>query len=130
MGKYDDGSAGGEMLDIGFQPCQLLLAKPSHAASLQVNHVDQSDEMDSLNVKALPARALCVLAVALAKRLSVVFEHVMLSGNEKDVLRTCCLQDLVDLVELLRPRQMTDVAGVQYELGSQRQRVDLVHRGL
>ncbi len=130
MREHNHWRAFGKMLNVFFQPFQLFRAKRSQISCFQVHHVDQPDEMHSLHVKAVPAVALCVFRVALPILFAVIFEHIMLARNKERVLGASRLEDLVDVVKLLRFRQVADVSGVEHELGSNRQRVDLVHGGL
>ena len=119
-----------KMLHVFLQPLQLFVAEAAQAAGFQVHHVHQPDEVHAVLVEAVPAGALRALAVALAILLAVVVQHVVLAGHEEDVLGAGGLQHLVDGVELSRLREMADVAGVQHERRSDRQRIDLVDRGL
>ncbi len=46
--------AGSEILNVGLQPLKLLVAELAQPAGLKVQDVDQSNEVDSVFVKAVP----------------------------------------------------------------------------
>src|SRR5262249_55577418 len=106
------------------QPLQLLAAEVAEAAGLQVDDVDQPDEVRSLVVEAVPAGAPGPLAVAGAVLPAVVAEDVVLAGDVEDLLHARALEHLVAGVELLRFRQVRDVAGVDQEVGRRLEGVD------
>src|SRR5579859_3844685 len=117
------------MLDIVFKPFELVIAECAETAGLEVHHVDQADEVDSVLVEAVPARAFGVLGVALAEHFSVIVENVVLSWHKENLL-VGSLQNLVHGIELFGIGKMADVTGVQNELRRIGQGVDLVHGGL
>src|SRR4051812_1120281 len=79
-------------------------------------------------VEAVPAAAIRALAVALQIGRAVVGGDVVLAGNVEDAVRPKPSENLRGRVELLRLRELGDVAGVQNERGALRQRVDLRDR--
>src|SRR5262249_3013129 len=104
-----------------------IVAGCESPAGLEVDHVDEADEVHAVLVEAVPAGALRVLAVTLAVELDllvddVVFARHVMHGEARGA------DDLVGVVELLRLRQMRDVAGVDHEGGPDRQRLHLGHR--
>src|ERR1700690_3477737 len=85
--------------------------------------------MDTLLIEAVPASAFAALAVSFKILLSVVHCNIVLAGNIEDLfLGTCeyCLR----AVEFSRLCGMTDVTGVDDELGRMRKSVDLIDRSL
>ena len=71
--------------------------------------------MDAFLIKAVPARALGALAKPVAILLSVIIQDVMLPRHIKYLPRFAAFQNLVQRVELLRLREMSQVARVQHE---------------
>src|SRR6202166_3600831 len=65
VSEDDDRRGGGKALHIIGEPGQLLRPELAHAAGLEVHHVVETDEMDTVLVEGIPACALGVLAVAL-----------------------------------------------------------------
>src|ERR1700691_1426314 len=100
------------MSNVVFQPLQLFRSERTHASSFQIHHVDKSNEVHALLVKAVPASPFCILAVTFEVLLAVIFEHVVLTGNEKHIIGGRGFKNLVDGVELLRSGEMADVASV------------------
>src|SRR5208283_1255129 len=86
--------------------------------------------MNALMIEAVPARPLASLAEAFEILLPVVGGHVVLSGNIKNLLWPGTLEHLGNGVELARFRKMAEVAGVNDQIGLNRQGVDLVNGGL
>ncbi len=54
----------------------------------------------------------------------------MLTGHKEHIFRTRRFQNLIHGVELLRAGKMRDVSRMKHELGSHRQRINLVDRRL
>src|SRR5689334_6095341 len=129
MGKHNDGSAGFQMLDIAFEPLQLLVPQRAEAAGLEIDHIHQADKMHTVLVETVPALALEVFPVAFSEHGSVIIQDVVFSGYEKDFL-VSGLEDLVNVVKLFGLGEMTDVAGVQNELRRVGKGIYLVHGGL
>src|SRR5581483_8818790 len=108
--------------DVGFQPLELLGAKIAKTAGFQVDDIDQADEMHAVGVEAVPAGALGALAVAFLVEFLVRIEEIVFAGHVMHIeLRL--RDDPVGVVELLRRRQVADVAGVDHERRLGRQRV-------
>src|SRR6478736_3893953 len=64
MSEDDDRRGGGKALHIIGEPGELLRPKLAHAASLEVHHIVETDEMDTVLVERIPACALGVLVEA------------------------------------------------------------------
>src|SRR5262249_32854398 len=124
VGKHHDRHAFGEMLYIALHPLQLLLPQVAKPAGLEVHYVHQPAEVDALVIKAIPARSLVAVAVALKILFPVVADHLVLSRDVENVLRAGALQDLLGIVEFFRLGEMADVAGVQDEARLSRQSID------
>src|SRR5437868_5727106 len=77
-----DWCAGFEVLNVIFQPFELLVTEGSQSASFEVHYVDQADEVNSLLVEAVPAGAFRTFAISFQELLSIVFEDVMLTWHE------------------------------------------------
>ena len=58
MREDDDRRAVGLVLQISLEPGKLLGAKIAETATLEVDDVDETDEVDAMIVEAVPARAL------------------------------------------------------------------------
>jgi len=100
VGEHDDGRAVLEVLHVGFEPLELLLAKRAEAASFQVGDVDKSDEVDAFLLEAIPARSFAGFAEALQILLALVADEIVLAGDVKDVGGLRRLDELFDVVEL------------------------------
>ena len=110
--EHHDGSAVFQMLYIIFEPLQLFVAQRSQSTRLKVHDVHQPNEMHAFLVEAVPARALAAFGEAVQEVFSVVVQDVMFAGDIENVLRLGSFQNLLDGIEFLRFRKMTDVAGV------------------
>ena len=127
VGEHHDRRRGRLALEVVGEPGDLLVTQRAEAAGLQVDHVDEADEVHAVLVEAVPAGALGVLAVALAVELDLFVDDVVLARHVVHV-EAGGLDDAVGVVELLRLRQVGDVAGVDHELGLGRQRLHLGDR--
>ena len=58
MREYDYRRARTETFHVGFEPFKLLVSELPQTASLKVQDVNQSNEMDAVLIKTVPARAL------------------------------------------------------------------------
>src|SRR5580704_10484021 len=58
VGEQDDWGRGGAVLDVGFEPFELLAAEIAEPAGSQIHHVDKSDKVRAAGVEAVPAGAL------------------------------------------------------------------------
>src|SRR5262249_35301469 len=126
VGEYDDRRAVLQMGDVVLEPRQLPGSERAETARLQVEDVHQADEVRALLIEAVPAGAVGALAVALEILLAIVVEHVVFTGYEEHILGAGALENLIDRVELVRSRQVADVARVEHELWRDGKRVDLV----
>src|SRR5271155_4710100 len=129
MRKDNDRRAGLKMLDVFFEPLQLVVAQRTQSARLQIHHVDQADEVHAFLLKAIPSTALRPFAETLEIALPIVVQDVVLAWNIEDILRRRALQNLLDAIELLGLREVADVPRVQQKLRRRGQRVDLVDSG-
>src|SRR5262249_11994685 len=102
------------MLDVFLEPFQLVSPQRPKSVGLKVHEVHEADEVHAFLVEAVPACTLRVLAKTLEIALTVVVDIVVFARNVEDVLAG---EHLPDGVELLWPRKMSDVAGVNQELG-------------
>src|SRR5437867_1215512 len=75
--EHDNGRAGGNSLEILFQPVELVLSDLAQA--FELNHVIQSHEVDPLVIEALPAPAGSVLAEPFHVLLAVISSDIVLS---------------------------------------------------
>src|SRR5579864_9508652 len=82
--KHDNRSARLEVLYIVLKPLQLLAPERAQTAGLEVHDVDQTDEVDAIFVKAVPALTFGVLGITFAEHLSVIIQHIVLAGHEED----------------------------------------------
>src|ERR1700733_3374851 len=64
MRKHHDRGAVRPVLEVSFEPCELLGAEIAESAALQIDDVDEADEVDAGIVVTVPAGALRTLAVA------------------------------------------------------------------
>ena len=124
MGEDDDRRAVGEFGHVLLEPGELLWAERAELARSEVTHVDQSDEMDSLIIEALPAVADGPFAVAIEIAFPVVGEDIVFARDIGGVLRFHAPDNLIDGVELRRLRQMRQIAGVQQQDRGLSQRID------
>ena len=58
MREDNNGRARSEIFHIVFEPLELLITELSQTPGLKIKHVDQSNEMDAVFVKAIPTGAL------------------------------------------------------------------------
>ena len=72
MGKHDHRGFRRQRGKVLSKPGDLLVAHDAQPALRHAVHVDQSDKVDPLLVKAVPARAEAALAEAIAVRRAVV----------------------------------------------------------
>ena len=83
--EHDDRRAVLQMLDVVFQPFELLAAERAEAAGLQVQHVHQPDEVHAFRVEAVPPGSLGALSVAFQILFAVIVEHVVFARHEEHV---------------------------------------------
>src|SRR5579864_5432047 len=103
------------MFDVILQPLQLIAPERPESSGLEIQHIHQADKMHAVLVEAVPARAARFSSKTLEELLSIVVQHVVLSGDVEDFFRLGAFKNLLDGVKFLRLRQMADVAGVQNE---------------
>ncbi len=70
--KKHDWSAGRAAFEVVLKPFQLFVTERSHASSLQIGNIYETDEMDTLLIEAVPPSALCTFPKALEILLAVV----------------------------------------------------------
>src|SRR5262249_44791315 len=63
------------------QPFQLLIAEIAQPAGLEIEHIDEADEMDTVGVEAVPAGALRAAAIAVSVELLLIIEEIVLAGH-------------------------------------------------
>src|SRR5580704_18019982 len=110
--KYHDWRAGLEVLNVIFEPLELVMAERAKSPRFQIHHVDQPNEVHAFLVKAVPARALRTLSVTVAELLAIVIQYVMLTRHKEGLL-SGALWDLIDVVELFGLGQVADIASMQ-----------------
>src|ERR1700681_3629116 len=83
--EHNDRRAAREMFHVALDPIQLLGAKEAKTASLQIQNVHESNEMNAAVVEAVPASALTPLlsafAVALKVARTAIYAYIVLSRN-------------------------------------------------
>ena len=130
VGKQHDRGGGRFALQIVRKPRQLLGAKRSHPARLEVRHIDQANEMHAVLVERIPAAPLGVdsLAIALQVGLAEVgIDDVVFAGNVEGI-EPRLTDGLIGVVKFVRLGQMCDITGVKHEGGLLRQPADLGNR--
>src|SRR4029453_3431137 len=102
MREDNNRRAGSEILHIGFEPFKLIVSELSETAGLEIQDVDQSNEMDTVFVKAVPTRAfrLDSFQVTVTVKLSAIIEHIVLPWDIENVLNSTTLEHLIKRVEL------------------------------
>src|SRR5215469_9211316 len=63
VGEDDDRRRCRKALDVILQPFELLIAKITKTASLEVDYIDKADEVDAVLIETLPTRAFRLLAI-------------------------------------------------------------------
>src|SRR5271157_3203771 len=127
VAEHDDGRAVGQSRHVGLEPVELLVAEDSEAlVGALARDVDQPDEVHPVVVEAVPALALGPLSEPL-QVFRPVADDVVLAWHVEDLADLDPLEDLGDGVELLGCREVGEVAGMDQEVGSLRQRVDPGH---
>src|SRR5271166_5341712 len=117
MREHDNRGRGALVRKVAGEPGDLLGPEIAHAAGLEVNHIDEADEMDAALIERIPPRALGVFAVAIEIGLALpLVDDVMFAWDVINV-ELGLTYGLIGIVELLRLRQMRDVAGVDHEGG-------------
>src|SRR5262249_59569876 len=111
-------------LELAREPLELLLAEIAEPAGLEVHDVDETDEMHPVRVKAVPAGALGVSAVAIVIELHPLVEEIMLAWHVVHV-ESGLRDDASGVVELGWLGAVRDVPGVNHEGRFCRQRFDL-----
>src|SRR6266513_341096 len=121
-----------ETFHIAFEPFELLISELPQTAGLKVKHIDQSNEMDTVLIEAIPAGAFAfdVLQVSFTVKFSAIVEHIMLPGHVENVLGPAALENLIECVELLQLRQLGDISRVDKERRWSGHRVNAIERDL
>src|SRR5262249_14422535 len=113
------------VLEIVGEPGELVGSKPSKAASLEINHIDEPDEVDAMVVEAVPTLPLGSFAVAVEISLAHTLIHeVVLAGNVVNV-ELGLADDLLSIVELVSPGEMRDIARVDHKGWTKLHRLNL-----
>src|SRR6185312_4122402 len=102
----------------------------AESAGLEVQHVDQAHEVHAAMVEAVPAPLVLALAETTEELRAVVADHVVLARHVEHLALagTRLLHEPLHGGERVLPRQVGEVAGVQYKIRAHRQRVDLGQR--
>ena len=124
MREHHDGRAAFQGFQIALEPFQLFRAEQSEPAGFEIDHVHEADEVHAAVVEAVPAVAPRALAVAFEVSRAIFVQEIVLPGDEEHPVGPDLPRDLIERVELLRLRQMGQVAGVDDEVGRHRQRID------
>ena len=93
----------------------MIGAERAESTSLEIEHVDETNEMHARVVEAVPAVAFRVPAVALQVRSAVVGGDVVFPRNVEDAIGLHTFEDFIRGVELVGLCQLSDVAGVQHQ---------------
>ena len=115
VGEDDNRRRGGKALHIIGKPSELLRPEIAHAAGLEVHHIVETDEMDTVLVEGIPACALGVLAVALEIGFERHFVEVIVLARHVVHVEAHAADDLRSIVEFFWLRQMGDVTGMEHE---------------
>src|SRR6266850_1157330 len=93
MRKHDNRRARSEIFHVRLKPLELLVSELPQATRLEIQHIDQSNEMDAVFVEAVPPRALAFDAfqITFTVELPTTVEHIMLSRDVKNVLSPAAL---------------------------------------
>src|SRR5262249_27231872 len=83
----DDARAAREPGAVPLQAADLLLPEGAQTAGLEIEDVDQTDEVDTVVVEALPPLTDRALAIAIEVRLAVVGGDVVLAWNVEHAVR-------------------------------------------
>ena len=120
MRKDDDRRGGALALEIIGEPGELLVAEIAHAAGLEVDHVDETDEVHAALIERVPAGAARAFAVALQVGLAgPLVDHIVLARHVVSI-ELQLGEGLSRIIEFLRLRQMRDIAGMNHEGGLDR----------
>ena len=127
--EHDDRGRCRAALKVVLEPFELLVAEIPQASGLEIDHVDETDEVHTVGVEAVPARAFGAATVAVAVEFHVLVENVMFARHVMHV-EPGLRDDAVGIVEFGRLGEMGDIAGVNDEGWLDRKRIDLVQRFL
>src|SRR6266446_6382268 len=127
--EHDDRGRCRAALKVVLQPFELLVAEIAQAAGLEIDHVDEADEVHSVGVEAVPARALAAATVAVAVELHVFVEDIMFTRNVMHV-EPGLRDDAVGIVEFGWFGEMGDIAGMNDEGWLHAKSLDLADRFL
>src|SRR5260370_32131301 len=91
-----------KVFHVALEPFQLLVAELTQAAGLKVKDVDQCNEMDTILIETVIARAFAfdALQITFTVKLSAIVKHIVLSGNIENVLGPAALEHFIEGVEL------------------------------
>src|SRR5439155_22323350 len=111
---------------------ELLVAQLTQTAGLKVKDVDQCNEMDTVLIETVPARAFAfdALQITFSVKLSAIVKHIVLPGNIENILGSAALQHFIEGVELFGLRQLREVSGVDKESRRRGHRVDAIESNL
>src|SRR5262249_834237 len=101
-------------LEVALQPFELLVAEIAQAAGLEIDNVDEADELRTVGVEAVPARAFGAATVAVAVELHLLVENVVFARHVMHV-EPRLRDDAVGIVEFGWLGEMGDIAGMNDE---------------
>src|SRR5512144_2253767 len=97
-------------LEVGLEPCELVVAEIAQASGLQVDDVDETDEVHAAGVEAVPPGALRAAPIALEIELLLTVDEVVLARHVMHV-EPSLRDDAIGIVEFGHLGEMGDVAG-------------------
>src|SRR5439155_26343627 len=117
-----------EIFHVSFKPLELIVSELTQAAGLEIQDIDQYNKMDTVFVKAVPARAFAfdALQITFTVKLSSIVKHIVLPGNIENVLGSAALEHFIESVELFGLRQLCNISRVNKERGRPRHCVDAI----
>jgi len=114
-----------QTFDVILQPFELLISEIAETARFQIDHVDETDEVDAVLIKAVPTCTFRPLAVALQVGFAAALvDHVVLARHI-ECCQSGCLDRLIGVVELHVLRQVGNVAGMKHKGRLDPHRLDL-----
>lgn len=86
MREYENGSLTGTVLQIILHPRQLVRSERAQAILLDVHHIHETDKVNAVMVKAIPAVALGILSKAFEIVFAIVAGDIIFAGYIKYLL--------------------------------------------
>lgn len=116
MCKNDNRGFAGAILQIGFEPGELLSTQGAQAVLLDIHDVYKPDEVYSMMVETVPAMAFGTFSEALKVQLAVVASNIMFARDIEDLLYFHTLKQLVKSVKFIGAGKMGEIARVQNKI--------------